>query len=74
MIRTLRRKLSDEAVALMDEQRAMGLTPHPIHLMLVEETPEAVRGRTACGRGLGEWVTGAVEQVTCHSCLEQVHA
>ena len=74
MIRPLRRRLSDEAVALMDEQRSAGHTPMPVHLMLVEETVERERGRVACGRGLGEWVTGATEQVTCDPCLEQVHA
>lgn len=74
MIRPLRRRLSDEAVALMDEQRAAGLTPLPIHLMLVEETVDGERGRTACDDGLGEWVTGATEQVTCRPCIEQVHA
>lgn len=74
MIRPLRRRLSDEAVALMNEQREAGHTPLPIHLMLVEETATGERGRTACGGGLGEWVTGAIEQVTCHPCVEQVHA
>ena len=74
MIRPLRKRLSDEAIELMAEQRAAGRTPMPIHLMLVEETLEREVGRVACGRGLGEWVTGATEQVTCHPCLEQVHA
>lgn len=74
MIRPLRRRLPDEAVALMDEQRAAGMTPLPVHLMLVEETTTGDRGRVACDRGLGEWVTGDVDQVTCHPCLEQVHA
>lgn len=74
MIRPLRRHLSDEAVALMDEQRAAGHKPLPVHMMLVEETVDGERGRSACGHGLGEWVTGAIEQVTCHPCLEQVHA
>ena len=73
MIRTLRRQLSDEAIALMDEQRANGVTPAPIHLMLVDESGPHERGRTACGGGLGEWVTGASEQVTCDACVEQVH-
>ncbi len=58
----------------MDEERAVGLTPLPIHLMLVDESGPQERGRTACGGGLGEWVTGALEQVTCGRCVEQVHA
>lgn len=74
MIRPLRRRLSDEAVALMDEQRANGLSPLPVHMMLVDESGPQERGRTACGGGLGEWVTGDVTQVTCHPCVEQVHA
>lgn len=74
MIRPLRRRLPDEAVALMAEQRAAGQTPAPVHMMLVEETEAGERGRVACGRGLGEWVSGDVDQVTCHPCLEQVHA
>lgn len=74
MIRPLRKRLSDEAVAVMDVERAAGLTQLPIHLMLVEETAVGERGRTACFGGLGEWVTGATEQVTCQPCLEQVHA
>ena len=74
MIRPLRRRLSDEAIALMAEQRAAGGTPAPAHMMFVEETPAGERGRTACGGGLGEWVTGDVGQVTCQPCVEQVHA
>lgn len=74
MIRPLRRRLSNESLELMAKERAQGFTPLPVHLMLVEETVEGERGRTACGRGLGEWVTGASEQVTCRPCLEQVHA
>lgn len=74
MIRPLRRRLSDEAIALMDEQRAAGHTPQLVHLMLVDEDGPTERGIVACGRGLGEWITGATEQVTCHPCLEQVHA
>jgi hypothetical protein len=74
MIRPLRRRLSDESVALMDEQRAAGQTPLPVHLMLVDESGPQERGQTACGHGLGEWVTGAIDQVTCKPCVEQVHA
>lgn len=74
MIRPLRKSLSDESIALMNKERAAGFTPLPIHMMLVEETETQERGRTACGHGIGEWVTGAIEQVTCHPCLEQVHA
>lgn len=74
MIRPLRRRLPDEAVNLMDEQRAAGKTPLPVHLMLVDESGPQERGRTACGGGLGEWVTGDVDQVTCGPCIEQVHA
>jgi hypothetical protein len=74
VIRPLRKSLSQEAIDLMNEQRAQGFTPLPIHMMLVEETASGERGRTACNRGLGEWVTGAIEQVTCPPCLEQVHA
>lgn len=74
MIRPLRHQLSDESVALMNEEVAAGMTPLPVHLMLVEEDGPVERGRTACGGGLGEWVTGAMEQVTCRPCMEQVHA
>jgi len=72
--RPLRRRLSDEATTLMDEQRANGLAPAPIHIMLVDDSGAREVGRTACGGGLGEWGTGDLEQVTCHPCLEQVHA
>lgn len=45
----------------------------PVHLMLVtDDRPQ--KSRTACGGGLGEWITGASDQVTCRSCLETVHA
>jgi hypothetical protein len=74
MIRALRRRLGDEAVALMEEQRAAGLTPMPVHMMLVDESGPQERGCVAGGGGLGEWVTGDVGQITCHPCLEQVHA
>lgn len=74
MIRPLRRRLPDEAVAMMDEQRAAGLTPLPVHLMLVDESGPREQGRVACDGGLGEWVTGDIAQVTCPVCLEQVHA
>jgi hypothetical protein len=70
--RPLRRRLPDEAVAFHEEQRAAGLTPLLVHLMLVNTVTE--RGRTACGGGLGEWVTGDADQVTCRPCIEQVHA
>ena len=73
-IRPLRRRLSDESVALMAEQAAAGMRQLPVHLMLVDESGPQERGRTACDGGLGEWVTGDVEQVTCRPCLEQVHA
>jgi hypothetical protein len=72
--RPLRHRLSDEAVALMAEQAANGQRQMPVHLMLVDDGGLRERGRTACGGGLGEWVTGDAEQVTCHPCLEQVHA
>ena len=72
--RPLRHRLSDEAVAVMAEERAAGLLPLPVHLMLVDDHDPAERSRTACGGGLGEWITGDVEQVTCGPCAEQVHA
>lgn len=74
MIRPLRRRLSDEAIALMADQRAEGHTPQPVHLMLVDDDGSQERGRTACNGGLGEWVTGDMDQVTCRPCIEQVHA
>lgn len=74
VIRPLRRSLSSESVAFMAEQRAAGLTPAPVHLMLVRETSAGERGETGCGGGLGEWVTGDATQVTCLPCLELVHA
>lgn len=74
MIRPLRKSLSQESIDLMNEERAQGFTPLPIHMMLVEEDASGERGRTACDGGLGEWVTGDIEQVTCRPCLEQVHA
>lgn len=55
--RPLRRGLSDEAVALMAEQREAGQTPLPVHLMLVNDTGPRERSRSACRGGLGEWVT-----------------
>ncbi len=70
--RPLHRRLADEAIALMDQQRAEGLKPRPVHLMLVND--ETGRGRTGCDRGLGEWVTGDVTQVDCAGCLEVIHA
>ncbi len=74
-VRPLRHRLSDETVALMAEQAANGLTPEPVHLMLVDDSGPRERGRTACNDCcLGEWVTGDAEQVTCRPCLEQVHA
>jgi hypothetical protein len=72
--RPLRHRLSDEAVALMAEEVASGLTPLPVHMMLVDDSGPRERGETACGGGLGEWVTGDGEQVTCRPCLETVHA
>lgn len=72
--RPLRRRLSDEAVASMAEQVAAGHRQMPVHLMLVDDNGPRELGRTACDGGLGEWVTGDVEQVTCRPCLEQVHA
>jgi hypothetical protein len=74
VIRPLRHRLSDEATILMAEQTAAGLTPLPIHLMLVDDSGPRESGRAACDGGLGEWVTGDVEQVTCQPCLQQVHA
>lgn len=74
MIRPLRHRLSDEAVALMNEQRAAGMTPLPVHMMLVDESGPREQGRSACGHGIGEWVTGDISQVTCGPCIEQVHA
>jgi hypothetical protein len=73
-LRPLRRRLGDEAIALMDEQRANGLTPAPIHMMLVDDSGPRELGRVACDGGLGEWVTGDMEQVTCPACITQVHA
>lgn len=58
----------------MAEERARGLTPLPIHLMLVDDNATPERGRTACDGGLGGWITGDVDQVTCHPCVEQMHA
>lgn len=77
MSRPLRKSLSDEAIELMNQQRADGLIPAPVHLMLVEEIDGQEMGQVACrdvAGSWGEWVTGAVDQVTCHPCLEQVHA
>lgn len=73
-MRPLRHRLSDEAVALMAEQSAAGMRQMPVHLMLVDESGPRERGQTACGGGLGEWVTGDGGQVTCRPCLETVHA
>lgn len=72
--RPLRHRLSDEAIALMAEQTAAGMRQMPVHLMLVDDGGIKERGRTACGGGLGEWVTGDGDQVTCLPCIEQVHA
>lgn len=72
--RPLRRRLGDEATELMDEQRANGLTPAPIHMMVVDDSGPREIGRTLCGGGLGEWVSGDTSQTTCHPCLELVHA
>jgi hypothetical protein len=73
-IRPLRRRLSDEAVTLMAEQSAAGARQMPVHLMLVDDSGPLEMGRTACGGGFGEWITGDLGQVTCRPCLEQVHA
>lgn len=73
-LRPLRHRLSDESVALMAEQTAAGMRQMPVHMMLVDESGPQERGRTACDGGLGEWVTGDIEQVTCRPCIEQVHA
>lgn len=74
VLRPLRRRLSDEAVEHMEQQRAAGYNPMPVHLMLVDESGPREIGRVACGGGLGQWVTGDVDQVTCKPCIEQVHA
>jgi hypothetical protein len=61
----------------MDEQRANGLAPAPVHMMLVDEVGDREVGRVACGDVVGswgEWVTGDTGQVTCRPCLEVVHA
>ena len=55
---------------LSDAWAQSGMT---VHLMLVTDD-EPQRSRTACGGGLGQWITGAGEQVTCPECLETVHA
>ena len=73
-VRPLRHRLSDEAVTLMAEQTAAGMRQMAVHLMLVDDSGTQERGRTACDGGLGEWVTGDIEQVTCRPCVEQVHA
>jgi hypothetical protein len=41
-------------------------------MLVTDDDPQ--KSRTACGGGLGEWITGAGEQVTCGPCLEVVHA
>lgn len=71
--RPIHRRLPDEAVALMAEQRAAGQTPSPVHLMLVDDADPRERSRTGCGRGLGEWVSGDAAQVTCRTCLAVAH-
>lgn len=74
-VRRLRHELSADTVALIDAQRANGLTPLPVHLMLVHESDGREVGEVACrGSALGEWVTGNGKQVTCPGCLETVHA
>ncbi len=72
--RPIRRRLPDEAVTLMAEQRAEGLAPQPVHVMFVNEADPKERSKTGCGGGLGQWITGDVGQVTCRPCLEVVHA
>jgi hypothetical protein len=61
-------------MALMADQSAAGMRRMPVHLMLVDDSGPQERGETACGGGLGEWVTGDSGQVTCRPCLETVHA
>lgn len=74
-IRPLRHELSREAIDLMQAQRDAGQTPAPIHLMLVHESNGREVGEIACrGNGLGEWVTGNGDQITCPGCLETVHS
>ena len=46
---------------------------HIVHLMLVtDDDPQ--KHQTACGKGLGEWISGDSRQITCKECLETVHA
>mgnify|MGYP000911939076 CR=1 FL=1 len=41
----------------------------PVHMALVtDDDPQQFR--TACDGGLGEWITGDVEQVTCLACQD----
>ena len=72
--RRLRRGLHADALNIMAEERSIGLTPLPVHLMLVTETATTERGHTACGGGLGQWISGKPAEVTCPGCLEWVHA
>ena len=74
-LRPLRHELSRKTLDLMQAQRDNGITPAPIHLMLVDDTGGHEVGEVACrGNALGEWVTGNIHQVTCPGCLEMVHA
>ena len=74
-LRPLRHELSREALDLMQAQRDNGVTPAPVHLMLVDDSSGREVGEVACrGNALGEWVTGNGDQVTCSGCLEMVHA
>lgn len=81
-LRPLRHSLTTETVELLASYRARtGRTPTPVHMMLVDDSGPTEVGRAACVWAggpaylvLGEYVTGASEQVTCRPCLEQMHA
>lgn len=54
----------------LDERSRELLDEHggTVHLRLSD--PDGVRyPQTACGAGLGQWWTGATDEVTCPGCL-----